>query len=117
MSDHSRAFRKLSEQWEALFDAGKFDDAIEVGIKSYLTFRKIGEKKWSDGSLGLIAVTIPSALGGEEISGADTSLSCSFCSQPGTKDTLVAGPNANICGTCATLAIKILNKNNSSDGK
>ncbi len=106
---HSKMYLTFSMQWESAFNDAKFEDALEIGIKAYYTFRDKKDKKWSDASLNLVAVTIPSVLTGKDpMDMPKGGLQCSFCGK-NTKN-IVAGADVFICDGCADLCSDIFKK-------
>ena len=106
-------FQLLSPGWDRAIAEKRFHDAIESAAIGYLVLNERQDEVSSRASLIYLRQAVDDRLkqlGGDAAAPQPTQSECSFCRKEQPPAKLIAGADAYICGSCATLADDVLNK-------
>ncbi|WP_082078585.1 ClpX C4-type zinc finger protein [Bradyrhizobium sp. LTSP849] len=104
MNDQDKLFEALAPIWANALEGQRYNEAILIGVLSFLTFREVGHEKFGKEALTWLSMAIERIQGGEP--DHDDPI-CSFCGRNESKDDLVAGNQAFICSSCSSTAREI----------
>jgi hypothetical protein len=99
-----KLFDTLVPMWADAFKGRRYDEAMLIGFLSFITFKQMEDKQFTNEAMTWLSMTIEGIRGvgveiGEPI--------CSFCGRGKQEADLVAGNAAFICSTCSDMTQEI----------